>query len=87
VHDGVLLQGSERHEHDVDMNIAERLERALARVDGPEQSENNGYAAALGPARPSDRRRRSPQCVSLMAGIKKLLGDKAYDSDTAPLSQ
>ena len=22
-----------------------------------------------------------PECVSLMAGIKKLLGDKAYDSD------
>jgi transposase len=23
-----------------------------------------------------------PECVSLMAGIKKLLGDKAYDSDS-----
>jgi len=22
-----------------------------------------------------------PECVSLIAGIKKLLGDKAYDSD------
>jgi hypothetical protein len=63
----------ERHQHDVDTNIAERLERALARVDGPEQSENDDEvrpardgpgprkAAAPRAPRPADRRRRSPR--------------------------